>query len=57
MDDAIKYGHRLIMLHQKGKIVLDIQGPQKKAMAVQDLLAMFHQYEDQLLVFGGEHDN
>lgn len=56
MDDAIQYGNRLMMLHQ-GKIVLDIQGPQKKAMAVQDLLAMFHQYEDQLLVSGGEHDN
>ncbi len=56
MDDAIKYGNRLIMLHQ-GKVVLDIQGMQKKAMAVQDLLAMFHQYEDQLLVQGGENDN
>jgi putative tryptophan/tyrosine transport system ATP-binding protein len=56
MDDAIKYGHRLIMLHQ-GKVVLDIQGAQKKAMAVQDLLAMFHQYEDQLLISGGENDN
>ncbi len=56
MDDAIKYGNRLIMLHQ-GKIVLDIQSPQKKSMAVQNLLAMFHQYEDQLLVSGGEHDN
>ncbi|PPE03388.1 ATP-binding cassette domain-containing protein [Holospora curviuscula] len=56
MDDAIKYGNRLIMLHQ-GKIVLDIQRTQKKALAVQDLLAMFHQYEEQLLVSGGEHDN
>ena len=56
MDDAIQYGNRFIMFHQ-GKIVRDIQGPQKKAMAVQDLLAMFHQYEDQLLVSGGEHDN
>jgi putative tryptophan/tyrosine transport system ATP-binding protein len=52
MDDAIKYGNRLIMLHQ-GKIALDIHGFQKKAMAVQDLLAMFHQYEDQLCVSGG----
>lgn len=49
MDDAIKYGNRLIMLHQ-GKVVLDINGAQKKAMTVQDLLTMFHQYEDQLLV-------
>ena len=56
MDDAIKYGNRLIMLHQ-GKIVLDIHGPQKKAMTVQDLLAMFHQYEDQLLISGDKYDN
>lgn len=56
MDDAIKYGNRLVMLHQ-GKIVLDIQGSQKNAMDVQDLLSMFHQYEDQLLVSGGGHVN
>jgi putative ABC transport system ATP-binding protein len=56
LDDAIKYGNRLIMLHQ-GKIVLDIQGEQKQTMSVQALLAMFHQYEDQLLVSGGEDDN
>ena len=56
MDDAIKYGNRLIMLHQ-GKIVLDIHGRQKKTMAVQDLLAMFHQYEDQRLTSGDNHVN
>lgn len=56
MDDAIKFGNRLIMLHQ-GKIVLDIQGPQKKDMAVQDLVAMFHKYEDKLLVSRGRNDN
>ncbi|MFO1256958.1 MAG: ATP-binding cassette domain-containing protein [Gammaproteobacteria bacterium] len=56
MDDAIKYGNRLIMLHQ-GKVVLDIQGYQKKVMTVQGLLEMFHQYEDQLLVSGGGNDN
>jgi putative tryptophan/tyrosine transport system ATP-binding protein len=56
MDDAIKYGNRLIMLHQ-GKIALDIQGSQKQGMTVQNLLAMFHQYEDQLLVSGGKNDN
>ncbi|AGC49834.1 ATP-binding cassette domain-containing protein [Lawsonia intracellularis] len=56
MDDAIKYGNRLIMLHQ-GKIVLDIHGAQKKAMTVQGLLTMFHQYEDQLLVSGGGNVN
>lgn len=52
MDDAIKYGNRLIMLHQ-GKIVLDLQEAQKRIMTVQDLLAMFHRYEDQMLLSGG----
>lgn len=56
IDDAIKYGNRLIMLHQ-GKIVLDLDKEPKGRLQVQDLLIMFHQYEDQLLVSGGEHDN
>lgn len=56
MDDAIQYGNRLIMLHQ-GKVVLDIQGAQKQATTVQDLLAMFHRYEDHLLISGGGNDN
>lgn len=49
MDDAIKYGDRLLMLH-KGRIVLDIKGEDKKALKVQDLLKLFHQYEDQDLL-------
>lgn len=56
MDDAIKYGNRLLMLHQ-GKVVLDLQGAEKQAMHVQDLLTMFHRYEDELLISGGENDN
>jgi putative ABC transport system ATP-binding protein len=56
MDDAIKYGNRLIMLHQ-GKIVLDLNKEQKRRLKVQDLLVMFHQYEDQLLVSRGKNDN
>ncbi len=56
MEDAIKYGNRLIMLHQ-GKVVLDIKGAQKKGMAVGDLIGMFHQYEDQLLRQGEKNDH
>jgi putative ABC transport system ATP-binding protein len=56
MDDAIKYGNRLIMVHQ-GRIVFDIKGKQKRTLKVQDLLTMFHQYEDQILVSGGKNDN
>jgi putative tryptophan/tyrosine transport system ATP-binding protein len=54
MQDAIKYGNRLIMLHQ-GKVVLDLDKEQKEALNVQNLLSMFHKYEDQILVAGGEN--
>ena len=56
MDDALKYGNRLIMLHQ-GKIVLDVKEAQKRAMTIKDLLTMFHQYEDQLLISGEKNDD
>ncbi|MBO5052448.1 MAG: ABC transporter ATP-binding protein [Clostridia bacterium] len=40
MYDAIKYGNRLIMLHE-GRVVVDIKGEQKKSLTVEDLLALF----------------
>lgn len=49
MDDAIKYGNRLLMLHQ-GKIVLDVAGSTKKSLKVEDLLKIFHNYEDEILL-------
>lgn len=49
MTDAIKYGNRLIMLHQ-GKIVLDIEGDDKKSLKEEELLSLFHQYEDKILI-------
>lgn len=55
MDDAIHFGNRLIMLHQ-GKIVLDLSQEQKKALSPQELLSMFHQYEDQLLISEDDND-
>ncbi|MEG0364687.1 MAG: ABC transporter ATP-binding protein [Erysipelotrichales bacterium] len=42
MKDAIKYGNRLIMMHD-GKIILDISGEQKKSLSVSDLLERFEQ--------------
>lgn len=42
MQDAIKYGNRLIMLH-KGNIIFDISGEQKKQLTVEKLLEMFKQ--------------
>lgn len=49
MTDAIKYGNRLIMLHQ-GKIVLDIEGDNKKSLKEEEILSLFHQYEDEILI-------
>lgn len=40
MEDAIKYGNRLVMLHE-GKIVVDINQEQKEGLKVQDLMDLF----------------
>lgn len=53
LDDAIKYGNRLIMLHN-GQIVLDLQGKDKQALTIEKLLDLFHKYED--LTFRGQND-
>lgn len=49
LNDAICYGHRLIMLH-KGCIVLDLKDNQKQSLKLEDLLKLFHQYEDKVLL-------
>jgi len=36
LDDALKYGNRLLML-KRGKIILDVTGAQKAALSIQDL--------------------
>lgn len=41
MNQAIKLGNRLIMLHQ-GEIILDVRGEDKRALSVNDLLARFY---------------
>ncbi len=56
LNDAIRYGNRLIMLHQ-GQIVLDLQGPEKEKLTVKDLLSLFRHDEDQLLTSRGSHDS
>ena len=55
LDDAIKYGNRLIMLHG-GKVVLDVADAQKQAMTRAQLLDLFHQYEDLSLVSEDHHE-
>ena len=42
MRDAIKYGNRLIMMHE-GHIIYDVRGEEKKALHVSDLMARFEQ--------------
>ena len=40
MKDAIKYGNRLIMMHE-GRIVYEVSGEEKKSLQVEDLLKKF----------------
>jgi putative ABC transport system ATP-binding protein len=40
MRQALDFGHRTVMLHQ-GKVILDVAGPQRHGMSVEDLLHMF----------------
>ncbi len=44
MDDALKYGNRLVVL-DKGKITFDVSGEQKKKLTKEDLLALFSEIE------------
>ena len=41
MKDAIKYGNRLVMLHE-GRVVVDVRGEEKKRLTVEDLLHLFN---------------
>jgi putative tryptophan/tyrosine transport system ATP-binding protein len=40
MRQALDYGTRTVMLHQ-GRVVLDVTGPERRTMSVEDLLHMF----------------
>ena len=42
MQDAITYGNRLIMM-DKGRVILDISGEEKKHLTIEDLL---HKFEE-----------
>ena len=50
MRDALRYGNRLIMMHN-GNIIIDVQGEEKANLDVPDLLKMFEQ------AAGGEFAN
>ncbi len=40
MRDAIEHGNRLIMMHE-GRIMINVEGEEKKKLTVEDLLALF----------------
>lgn len=40
MRDALRFGNRLIMLHN-GRVIIDVEGEEKKNLEIPDLLAMF----------------
>lgn len=40
MRDAIRYGNRLIMMHE-GRVVVDVYGEEKQRLTVEDLLNLF----------------
>lgn len=40
MKDALRFGNRLIMLHN-GNIIIDVEGDEKKNLTIEDLLKMF----------------
>ncbi|AVQ20260.1 ABC transporter ATP-binding protein [Fusobacterium necrophorum] len=42
LQDAIRYGNRLIMLHD-GKIILDIRGKEKEVLSVEHLMKLFQE--------------
>lgn len=42
MKDAIRYGNRLVMMHE-GRIIYDVRGEEKKALHVSDLLKKFEE--------------
>jgi putative tryptophan/tyrosine transport system ATP-binding protein len=55
MRQALDYGTRTVMLHE-GRVILDVAGPQRRTMSVEDLLHMFEKTrgerldEDRLLL-------
>jgi putative ABC transport system ATP-binding protein len=58
MNQAIAYGNRLLMM-DKGEIILDVEGEEKKRLTVEKLVHKFHQIRqtdfgtDEVLLSGG----
>lgn len=55
MDQALSVGNRLVMMH-KGRIVLDLEGEEKRKLRVEDLVGLFRKIgvaDDALLLGSG----
>ena len=49
MKDAIRYGNRLIMMHE-GRIIYDVRGEEKSKLTVAELLDKFKIQSDKMLM-------
>jgi len=47
LEDAIKYGNRLIMIHE-GQVLFDIKGKEKECLDIKNLLSKFHSYKSSI---------
>lgn len=43
LEDALRYGNRLIFL-EKGRVLMDVRGQEKKSLTLQTLLSLFHRH-------------
>jgi putative ABC transport system ATP-binding protein len=48
MDQALKYGTRMIMMH-RGQVLLDLDGQRKRDLTVPKLVQLFHRADDAVL--------
>ncbi len=49
MRDALRFGNRLVMLHN-GRVIIDVEGEEKQNLQIPDLLAMFEKASGDAMV-------
>jgi putative ABC transport system ATP-binding protein len=49
MQNAIAFGNRLVMM-DRGKVLLDVRGEDKRALSVESLVRRFHLADDKMLL-------
>jgi putative ABC transport system ATP-binding protein len=49
MEQAIRHGHRLIMMHE-GRIILDVSGEEKSRMTIPEVVERFGMVDEKLLL-------